>query len=73
MNAMNVLQQVFDVKAPDIKGMFVMSSWQIPTGFSSAASAGITALGSVSRRGNYAWMWFLIPAITILTWLLSLL
>ena len=72
MNAMNVLQQVFDVKAPDIKGMFVMSSWQMPS-TASVTSAGMAALGNAARGGNYAWLWFLIPAITILTWLLSLL
>ena len=69
MNPMSALQGIFDIKASDTPGAFVASSWQIPTDASSAMQMGMSALNSVSKK--YAWAWFLIPAVTIIAFIIS--
>ncbi len=69
MNPMSALQGIFDIKASDMPGAFVASSWQIPTDASSAMQMGMSALNSVSKK--YAWAWFLIPAVTIIAFIIS--
>ena len=69
MNPMSAMQGLFDVKAPDASGVFVASSWQIPTNVASVARMGQSAIGKVGRK--YAWMWFLIPTVTILAFVIS--
>ena len=58
--------------ASDVKGMFVLSNFQLPANMnmSSAAQKGVSAL-QTATKGKYAWAWFLIPAVTILAWVIS--
>ena len=60
----------FEMMAPDVKGMFVLSSFQPPTDISSAAQMGVSAL-QTATKGKFAWAWFLIPVVTILAWVIS--
>jgi hypothetical protein len=56
--------------ASDAKGLFVLSNFQLPTDVSSAAQMGVSAL-QTATKGKKAWAWFLIPAVTILSWVIS--
>lgn len=71
--ATQVLRQftgAVDVMAPQAQGETVLSTWQAPTGLSSAAQMGVSAV-KTATKGKYAWMWFLIPVITILAWVIT--
>ena len=59
-----------DVMATDAKGLFVLSEFQLPANMSSAAQMGMSAL-QTATKGKYAWAWFLIPAVTILAFLID--
>ena len=67
---MSALKGVFDIKASDTAGVFVASSWQMPQNVSSAAKRGMSALKG-GNKGKYAWTWFLIPVITIISFIIS--
>jgi hypothetical protein len=56
--------------ASDAKGLFVLSNFQLPKDVSSAAQMGVSAL-QTATKGKKAWAWFLIPAVTILSWVIS--
>ena len=70
MNPMSTLQGVFDIKASNNAGVFVASSWQMPENVSSAVQKGMSALNG-GTKGKYAWTWFLIPVVTIISYIIS--
>ena len=65
-----VSQGVFDIKASNNAGVFVASSWQMPENVSSAVQKGMSALNG-GTKGKYAWTWFLIPVVTIISYIIS--
>ena len=71
--AKQVVQQFtggVDVMATEAQGEIVLSSWQMPTNPSSVVQMGAKAVQS-AKKGKGAWAWFLIPAVTILAWVIS--
>ena len=71
--AKQVVQQFtggVDVMATEEQGEIVLSSWQMPTNPSSVVQMGAKAVQS-AKKGKGAWAWFLIPAVTILAWVIS--
>lgn len=66
-----MLRPAIDMAAASFKGEFIAGTWQMPV---SAVPFGLSAVNGVRGKNSiqkYAWVWFLIPAITLLLFLID--
>lgn len=66
-----MLRPAIDMAAASFKGEFIAGTWQMPV---SAVPFGLSAVNGVRDKNSiqkYAWVWFLIPAITLLLFLID--
>ena len=68
-----MLRPSIDMAAASFKGEFIAGTWQMPV---SAVPFGLSAVNGVKGKNSiqkYAWVWFLIPAITLLVFFIDVL